>query len=97
MVQCMIEVANLVMLASSAGARAGLVAISWTMGGGSMTRRSRSPKPQERAASGCCRMMRLYCVPVGNMGLRLGGELLSMLDMLMEACCGEVLACGSGW
>ena len=30
------------------------------MGGGSITRRSRSPKPQERAAAGCWRMRRVY-------------------------------------
>lgn len=29
--------------------------VSWTIGGGSITRRSRSPKPQARAARGCWR------------------------------------------
>lgn len=31
---------------------------SWTMGGGSITRRSRSPNPQARAAMGCWRIVR---------------------------------------
>jgi hypothetical protein len=44
--------------------REGSWMVSWTMGGGSMTRRSRSPKPQLRAAEGCWRTV-MRCEEVG--------------------------------
>src|SRR4051812_32396976 len=58
-------------LMSSADASASSM-ISCTMGGGSMTRRSRSPKPHDRAATGCCRTRIVYSDAVDRAGLGMG-------------------------
>lgn len=34
--------------------------VIWRIGGGSITRRSLSPKPHARAAMGCCRIRMVY-------------------------------------
>ena len=78
--------------------------VNCTIGGGSMTRRSRSPNPQLRAADGCCRTIMRYsdggaCTAdgIGCLEPLLLSE-LRRFEMLMDlaSCLGEALDCVLG-